>query len=83
MNVKADNLIYFSFLANTPVTSGDSWQDIFPEKAIQGQFMKESFYQMTSVTEPSVAADSIVAVRKLRNFKLSTEIIIQNMELVQ
>lgn len=38
---------------------------------------------MTSVTEPSVAADSIVAVRKLRNFKLSTEIIIQNMELVQ
>lgn len=44
--------------------------------------MKASFYWM-SVIEPSLAADSIVAVKKLRNVKLSTEIMIQNVELVQ
>jgi len=35
------------------------------------------------VTEPPLAVNSIIAVRKLRNSKFSTEVMIQNTELIQ
>lgn len=47
MNLKAHTLIYFSSSTNTPIMYDNSWQDIFKEKVIQGQLMKESFYWMT------------------------------------
>lgn len=36
-----------------------------------------------NITVTPLAADSIIAIRKFRNLKLSTEIMIQNMEVVQ
>lgn len=44
VNLKADTSICLASSNNTPTMYDNSWHDIFKEKVIQGQLMKESFY---------------------------------------